>query len=83
LTRSRRPSDNWNHASPPIVYAGTDLFPKLKDVVSSHEYDSMAEEFEKKKHELFREDGFEKIVARVARLEQEMGIHDLDQFTPR
>jgi hemerythrin-like domain-containing protein len=61
----------------------TDLFPKLKDVVSSNEYDSMAEQFEKKEHELFGEDGFEKMAARVAELEQQMGIHDLNQFTPR
>jgi len=61
----------------------TDLFPKLKDVVSSNEYDAMAEEFEKKEHQLFGEDGFEKMAARVAQLEQRMGIHDLDQFTPR
>ena len=61
----------------------TDLFPKLKDVVASNEYDAMAEEFEKKEHELFGEDGFEKMAARVAQLEQRMGIHDLDQFTPR
>ncbi|WP_050401442.1 hemerythrin domain-containing protein [Bradyrhizobium embrapense] len=61
----------------------TDLFPKLKDVVSSNEYDAMAEDFEKKEHELFGEDGFEKTAARVAQLEQQMGIHDLNQFTPR
>lgn len=61
----------------------TELFPKLKDVVSSNEYDAMAEDFEKKEHELFGEDGFEKMVSRVARLEQQMGINDLNQFTPR
>jgi hemerythrin-like domain-containing protein len=61
----------------------TELFPKLKDVVSSNEYDAMAEEFENKEHQLFGEDGFEKMAARVAQLEQRMGIHDLDQFTPR
>ena len=61
----------------------TDLFPKLKDVVSSNEYDAMAEDFEKKEHHLFGEDGFEKMAARVAGLEQQMGIHDLAQFTPR
>jgi hemerythrin-like domain-containing protein len=61
----------------------TDLFPKLKDVVSSSEYDAMAEDFEKKEHELFGDDGFEKMVARLAQLEQQMGIHDLNQFTPR
>ena len=52
-------------------------------MVSAHEYDAMAEEFEKEKHRLFGEDGFEKMVERVARLEQAMGIHDLNQFTPR
>lgn len=61
----------------------TDLFPKLKDVVSSNEYDAMAEDFEKKEHELFGEDGFEKMAARVAQLERQMGIHDLNQFTPQ
>jgi len=61
----------------------TDLFPKLKDVVSSNEYDAMSEDFEKKEHELFGADGFEKMAARVAQLEQQMGIHDLNQFTPR
>jgi hemerythrin-like domain-containing protein len=61
----------------------TDLFPKLKDVVSANEYDAMAEDFEKEEHRLFGEDGFEKMAARVAQLEQQMGVHDLSQFTPR
>jgi hemerythrin-like domain-containing protein len=60
----------------------TDLFPKLKDLVSSHEYDAMAEEFEKKEHQLFGEDGFEKMVDRVAQVERAIGIYDLNQFTP-
>lgn len=60
----------------------TELFPKLKDVVSSHEYDAMAEDFENKEHQLFGEDGFEKMVGRIAQLEQQMGTHDLNQFTP-
>jgi hemerythrin-like domain-containing protein len=57
----------------------TDLFPKLKDVVSPHEYDAMAEDFEKKEHALFGDDGFEKMVNRVAKLEQAIGI----RFTAR
>jgi hemerythrin-like domain-containing protein len=60
----------------------TELFPMLRDVVSSNEYDAMAEEFEKKEHELFGEDGFEKMTARVAQIEGQMGINDLNQFTP-
>lgn len=60
----------------------TDLFPKLKDVVSANEYDAMAEDFEKEEHRLFGKDGFEKMAARVAQLEQQMGVHDLNLFTP-
>jgi hemerythrin-like domain-containing protein len=60
----------------------TDLFPKLRDLVSSHEYDAMAEDFEKKEHQLFGDDGFEKMVDRVPRLEK-MGIYNLNQFTPK
>jgi len=61
----------------------TDLFPKFQKLVSPHEYDAMAEQFEKEEHRRFGEDGFERVVARVAQLEQQMGIHNLDQFTPR
>jgi len=61
----------------------TELFPMLRQLVSSNEYDSMAEEFENKEHELFGDDGFERMTARVAQLEQQMGINDLNQFTPR
>jgi hemerythrin-like domain-containing protein len=60
----------------------TDLFPKLRRLVPSNEYDAMAEEFEEKEHQLFGDDGFDRMVARVAQLEQHMGIHDLGQFTP-
>jgi hemerythrin-like domain-containing protein len=60
----------------------TDLFPMLRSLVSAHEYDAMAEDFEKKEHQLFGEDGFEKMVQRVAGLEQAIGIDDLAQFTP-
>jgi hemerythrin-like domain-containing protein len=60
----------------------TELFPMLRALVSSNEYDAMADEFEKKEHELFGEDGFEKMTARVAELERQMGINDLNQFTP-
>ncbi len=60
----------------------TDLFPKLKNVVSANEYDSLAEEFERQEHMLFGDDGFESMVTRVAGLEGAIGIHDLSQFTP-
>jgi hemerythrin-like domain-containing protein len=61
----------------------TDLFPKLHEVVSKNEYDAMAEDFEKKEHQLFGANGFERMVDRVAELERAIGINDLNQFTPR
>lgn len=60
----------------------TVLFLALRKIVSRNEYDALGEEFEKKEHELLGEDGFERNVAEVGRIEQHLGIHDLEQFTP-
>ena len=54
---------------PVLALSDTDLFPLLRVLVSAHEYDAMAEDFEKKEHQLFGEDGFEKMAHRVASLE--------------
>ena len=43
----------------------------------------MGEDFEKKEHALFGEDGFEKMVDQVASIEKSLGIYDLAQFTPK
>jgi hypothetical protein len=61
----------------------TVLFPAFRKIVSSHEYDSIGEVFEKKEHELFGEDGFYVIVDKVAAIEKKLGIYDLAQFTPK
>jgi hemerythrin-like domain-containing protein len=61
----------------------TDLFPLLRKIVSPHEFDAMAEDFEKQERQMFGDDGFELMVHRVAALEQQIGIADLAQFTPR
>lgn len=60
----------------------TILFPAFKEVVSRHEYDSLGEDFEKKEHEKFGEGGFDKMVDKVAEIEKQIGIYDLNQFTP-
>lgn len=60
----------------------TVLFPAFRQIVSPHEYDALGEQFEKKEHQLFGEEGFEKNVEEVAALETMLGIHDLAQFTP-
>jgi hemerythrin-like domain-containing protein len=61
----------------------TVLFPALRRIVSAQEFDALGEDFEKKEHALFGEDGFEKMVERVAGIERTLGIYDLAQFTPR
>ena len=61
----------------------TVLFPAFHEIVSDHEYDALGEDFEKKENELFGQDGFEKMVDKVAGLEKQLGIYDLAQFTPR
>jgi hemerythrin-like domain-containing protein len=61
----------------------TVLFPAFRGVVSAHEFDSLGEDFEKKEDELFGEDGFFKVVDRVAEIEKKLGIYELAQFTPK
>ena len=61
----------------------TVLFPAFRAMVSEKEYDALGEKFEDKEHELFGQDGFEKIVNEVADLEKALGIYDLTQFTPK
>ena len=69
--------------SPHEAREDTVLFPALRTIVSKSEFDALGEEFEKKEHQLFGEDGFEKMVDRVASIEKTLGIYDLAQFTPR
>lgn len=61
----------------------TVLFPAFHKIVSPHEFDSLGEDFEKKEDELFGEDGFERVVDKVAGIEKRLGIYDLAQFTPK
>jgi hemerythrin-like domain-containing protein len=60
----------------------TDLFPKLRSLVSQNEYDSMAEQFERDEKQKFGDDGFEKMVDHVAQIERMIGVDDLAKFTP-
>ncbi len=69
--------------SPHEAREDTVLFPAFKTIVSSNEYDSLGEEFEKKEEQLFGEDGFDKMVDKVAGLEKTLGIYDLSKFTPK
>lgn len=59
----------------------TVLFPAFELLVGAEAYFELGEQFEDEEHELFGEDGFAGVVREVAGLEQELGMHDLGQFT--
>jgi hemerythrin-like domain-containing protein len=61
----------------------TVLFPALHELVTPSEYDALGEDFERREHQTFGEDGFEHAVAEVGAIERTLGIEDLAQFTPR
>jgi hemerythrin-like domain-containing protein len=60
----------------------TVLFPAFRTVVSESEFASLGEEFEREEDELFGDEGFFKVVDRVANIERDLGIHELSKFTP-
>lgn len=59
----------------------TVLFPALRQVVSTNEFDAMGEDFERGERQKFGQDGFHLYVDKVANLEKQLGIYDLSQFT--
>jgi hemerythrin-like domain-containing protein len=61
----------------------TVLFPELHKIVSPHEYDAMGEQFESIERKTFGGDGFDIYVDKVTALEKQLGIYDLEQFTPK
>ena len=61
----------------------TVLFPAFRTIVSWNEYDSLGEDFEDQENKLFGDDGFEKMVDKVAGLEKTLGMYDLNKFTPK
>jgi hemerythrin-like domain-containing protein len=69
--------------SPHEAREDTVLFPEFRKIVSHNEYDSLGDDFEKKEHELFGEDGFASMVDKVALIEKKLGIYNLAQFTPK
>ena len=69
--------------NPHAAREDTVLCPAFRGIVSAREYDSLGEDFEKKEHQLFGDDGFGKMVDRIASIEKSLGIYALAQFTPR
>ncbi len=59
----------------------TEVFPALHHILSAKELAELGERFEEEEERLFGSGGFEKVVARVGKLEARVGINDLRQFT--
>ena len=57
----------------------TVLFPAFRPLVGSKEYAELGDRFEDREHELFGKEGFEGVVAHVAKIEQALGLYDLAQ----
>ena len=61
----------------------TVLFPALHKILPAKRLNELGEQFEKEEDRLFGDEGFEKTVDQVAGIEKQLGIYDLDKFTPK
>jgi hemerythrin-like domain-containing protein len=61
----------------------TVLFPAFHDLLGNKAWAEMGEQFEAEEKKKLGEQGFEGAVAQVAKLEEQFGMADLAQFTPR
>ena len=61
----------------------TVLFPAFHDLMGEKAYDELGDQFEEIEKKQLGKEGFEGAVAQVAKLEEQFGLSDLDQFTPR
>jgi len=61
----------------------TVLFSALHKIISAKRIKELGEQFEKEEDRLFGEEGFEKTVDQVANIEKQLGIYELDSFTPK
>jgi hemerythrin-like domain-containing protein len=59
------------------------LFPAFHDLVGEKVYDELGEMFEDEEKKQLGKQGFEGAVAQVGKLEEQFGLADLNQFTPR
>jgi hemerythrin-like domain-containing protein len=60
----------------------TELFPLVRTLVTAEQFEKLADEFEESEEKLFGEHGFERMLAQVSKLETQLGIHDLNSYTP-
>jgi hemerythrin-like domain-containing protein len=60
----------------------TVIYPTFRTIISAEEIVQLGQHFAELERQQFGRDGFTDMVARVASIEQALGIYDLTQFTP-
>jgi hemerythrin-like domain-containing protein len=65
------------------AWEDTVLFPAFRSVTTPQDFAAVGETFAQEEDKLFGRDGYDKVVEQVAGLEKILGIHDLQQFTPK
>lgn len=60
----------------------TVLFPEVRSLINKKELEELSDKFEEIEHEFFGKEGFFGIVKKVEDIEKELGIYNLEQFTP-
>jgi hemerythrin-like domain-containing protein len=66
---------------PHATWEDTLVFPAWKKLHNKSQLDEIAEEFEGIEQRMFGKDGFDDALRRVARVEQSLGLADLDRYT--
>ena len=60
----------------------TIVFPAWKKNFTDQQLDEISDQFEEIEHKMFGKDGFEDAEKKISRIETELGLADLAQFTP-
>lgn len=61
----------------------TILFPALRTILTPKQVESLGDRMEGDEEKVLGHEGFERSVAQVAVIEKQLGIYDLNQFTPK
>jgi hemerythrin-like domain-containing protein len=61
----------------------TVLFPALRTILTAQQVAALGDRMEEDEHKVLGDEGFERSVDKVMKIETQLGIYDLKQFTPR
>lgn len=68
---------------PHEAHEDTQIFPQVRTFMTEKEFEELGELFEDFEHQLFGPHGFKKMLKILDGIEKELGIADLNQFTPK